>query len=72
MPSITLALLAAILVFFLGNLYRVVKVMLMPAHLRWISIPFPKVRAKGRPTAAPISRRPSGGRSPSKPATAEK
>src|ERR1039458_4093006 len=42
MPSITLALLAAILVFFLGNLYRVVKVMLMPAHLRWDLYPIPK------------------------------
>jgi nitrate reductase gamma subunit len=42
MPPITLALLAAIFVFFLGNLYRVVKVMLMPAHLRWDLYPIPK------------------------------
>ena len=42
MPPITLALLAAIFVFFLGNLYRVVKVMLMPTHLRWDLYPIPK------------------------------
>lgn len=42
MPPITLALLAAILVFLLGNLYRVAKVMLMPAHLRWDLYPIPK------------------------------
>jgi nitrate reductase gamma subunit len=42
MPPLTFALLAAILVFLLGNLYRVVKVMLMPAHLRWDLYPVPK------------------------------
>lgn len=42
MPPVTLTLLAAILVFILGNLYRVVKVMLMPAHLRWDLYPIPK------------------------------
>jgi len=42
MPPLTLALLAAIVVFLFGNLYRVVKVMLMPAHLRWDLYPIPK------------------------------
>jgi len=42
MPPLTLALIAAISVFLLGNLYRVVKVMRMPAHLRWDLYPIPK------------------------------
>ena len=42
MPLLTLALIAAISVFLLGNLCRVVKVMFMPAHLRWELYPIPK------------------------------
>lgn len=42
MPPLTLALIAAIPVFLLGNLYRVVKAMLMPVHLRWDLYPIPK------------------------------
>ncbi|MGA7560520.1 MAG: hypothetical protein WCF61_18775 [Terriglobales bacterium] len=42
MPPLTLALSAAILVFVLGNLCRVVKAMLMPVHLRWDLYPIPK------------------------------
>jgi nitrate reductase gamma subunit len=42
MPLLTLALIAAISVFLLGNLCRVVKAMLMPAHLRWELYPIPK------------------------------
>jgi len=42
MPPLTLALIAAISVFLLGNLYRVVKAMRMPVHLRWDLYPIPK------------------------------
>ena len=42
MPPLTLALIAAISVFLLGNLCRVVKAMLMPVHLRWDLYPIPK------------------------------
>ncbi|MGA3161962.1 MAG: hypothetical protein ABSC77_12160 [Terracidiphilus sp.] len=42
MPLLTLALIAAISIFLLGNLCRVVKVMLIPAHLRWELYPIPK------------------------------
>lgn len=42
MPPLALALIAAISVFLLGNLCRVVKAMLMPVHLRWDLYPIPK------------------------------
>jgi nitrate reductase gamma subunit len=42
MPLLTLTLIAALSVFLLGNLCRVVKVMRMPAHLRWDLYPIPK------------------------------
>jgi nitrate reductase gamma subunit len=42
MPLLTLTLIAALAVFLLGNLSRVVKVMRMPAHLRWDLYPIPK------------------------------
>ena len=43
MPQLTLALIAAMAVFLLGNLCRVVKAMLlMPVHLRWDLYPIPK------------------------------
>jgi hypothetical protein len=42
MPPLTLALLAAIAVFLLGNLWRAVKAMRMPVRLRWDLYPIPK------------------------------
>ena len=42
MPPLTVALIAAISIFVLGNLCRVVKAMLMPVHLRWDLYPIPK------------------------------
>ncbi len=42
MAPLPLALITAISVFLLGNLCRVVKVMLMPVHLRWDLYPIPK------------------------------
>ena len=42
MPPLALALIAAISVFLLGNLCRMVKAMLMPVHLRWDLYPIPK------------------------------
>jgi nitrate reductase gamma subunit len=44
MPLLTLTLIAALAVFLLGNLCRGVKVMRMPAHLRWDLYPIPKGR----------------------------
>jgi nitrate reductase gamma subunit len=38
----TLVLIAAVAVFLLGNLYRAVRVMRMPVHLRWDLYPIPK------------------------------
>jgi nitrate reductase gamma subunit len=42
MPPLTIALIATISVFLLGNLCRVVKTMRMPVHLRWDLYPIPK------------------------------
>lgn len=42
MSLLTLALIAAVSIFLIGNLYRVVKVMRLPAHLRWELYPIPK------------------------------
>jgi nitrate reductase gamma subunit len=42
MPPLSLALIAAISLFLLGNLCRVVKAILMPVHVRWDLYPIPK------------------------------
>lgn len=42
MPALTLALTAAISVFVLGNIYRAMRVIRMPAPLRWDLYPIPK------------------------------
>ncbi len=42
MPLLTIALITAISIFFVGNIYRAVRVIRMPAHLRWDLYPIPK------------------------------
>lgn len=42
MPLLTIALITAISIFFVGNIYRVVRVIRMPVHLRWDLYPIPK------------------------------
>ena len=42
MPPLTIVLITALLAFVLGNVYRVLRVIRMPAHLRWELYPIPK------------------------------